>query len=186
MSDRPTSGPAPGYGEYGPIPASAPSAASAESRVPPAAATPEPAPVRSSAASPAGGGAGARPVPRWDRVVTIALLALAAINVLTTIPQMLHLPQTLDEVYAQQGWGDYTSDSLASAIGIAVNVLSVVLLLAAVGISVRRLRTARLTFWVPLVAGVTAVIVTMVLLSAAMLIDPALPAFIQTQTSPAP
>ncbi len=170
MTDRPTSGPAPGYGEYGPLPEPLP--------VPPAAAEPEPERV------PIGGESVRRGRPAWDRVVTIALLVLGVFNVLTGIPQMLRLAETLDETYAAQGFGDYTAVGLASGIGIAVNVVNVLLLVVAVAVSVRRLRAGRLAFWVPLVAGVISTVVTIVLIGAAMLGDPALASYLQEQATP--
>ena len=169
MTDRPTSGRAPGYGEYGPLPEPLP--------VPPAAAEPQLEPV-----SPVTGLR--RAAPSWDRVVTIALLVLGVLNVLTGIPQMLRLGETLDATYAAQGFGDYTSLGLASAIGVAVNVVNVLLLVTAAAVAVRRLRAGRIAFWIPLVAGVVSLVVTIVLIGAAMLGDPALAAYLQGQPTP--
>jgi len=179
MDERPSSGPAPRWGEYAPTPPSAPAPvepeAPREEWPPPAA--PERVPPTSLRA--------ARPgtAPPWDRLVTVLLLGLGCINVIGGIPAMLGLAQTLDDTYASQGYGHYTSDSLAAAIGIAINVVNVLLLVVAVALSVRRLRSGRLTFWVPLVAGASALIVTIALVSAAMLGDPALPAFLSQQGS---
>lgn len=120
----------------------------------------------------------------WDRILTVALLVFGLFNVLTGIPAMLQLAESLDQAYASQGFGDYTSDGLASALGIAANIVNVLLLVAAVAASVRQLRTGRLAFWIPLVAGATAVVVTIVLIGAAMLGDPALASYLQEQTTP--
>ncbi|BDZ44655.1 DUF6264 family protein [Naasia aerilata] len=166
MSDRPTSGPAPRYGEYGPVPEQPP--------VPPVVAEPAaavPAP-RANAAAPAAG------TRVWDRLLTGVLLGLGTLNVLTGIPTMLALPRVLDEQYRAQGFGTYTSDALAAAIGVVINVVGVLLLIAAILLAVRRLRAGRLAFWVPLAAGATLFVVTGVLVVAAMLGDPALPAYL--------
>jgi uncharacterized membrane protein YhaH (DUF805 family) len=114
-------------------------------------------------------------------VLTIALLVLGVINVLTSIPQMLTLSRTLDDAYRLQGIGDYTNESLATAIGIAINVVGVILLLAAAALALSRLRAGRLAFWVPLVAGATAFVITAVLMLVAMLGDPALSAYLGGQ-----
>src|SRR4051812_33190602 len=171
MSDRPTSGPAPGYGEYAPRPPEPPRTAeperTAETELP---ATPTGARPHSAV----------RRGPAWDRVLTIGLLTLGVLNVLAGIPQFLRLPETLDDAYAMQGFGDYTADSLASAIGIAINVVSVVLLLVAVALSVARLRAGRLAFWVPLAAGATSAIVTIALMAVAMLGDPAISGYLSS------
>ncbi|HEY8587994.1 MAG TPA: DUF6264 family protein [Naasia sp.] len=171
--DRPTSGPAPRWGEYAPAPPPAqPSEPVAQEPV--RSVAPPRAAVRSTAAS----GAATRP---WDRVLTIALLVLGVINVLTSIPQMLTLSRTLDDAYRLQGIGDYTNESLATAIGIAINVVGVILLLAAAALALSRLRAGRLAFWVPLVAGATAFVITAVLMLVAMLGDPALSAYLGGQ-----
>ena len=177
MSDRPSSGPAPRWGEYGPAPEPTPPArpdppAAADQRLTP------------SGRAPAAAAAAA--APAWDRVVTVALLALGLVNVLFTIPEMLALPRALDQVYAAQGFGRYTSDSLASAIGIAINAVDVLLLVVAVLLAVRRLRSGRIAFWIPLVAGATALVVTGALLTVAMLGDPAMPAYLQSQSTSSP
>jgi len=173
VSDRPTSGPAPRYGEYAPAPP--------ELHEVPAAAEPHPEPV----AGPAPAAAAARRGPSWDRVLTIGLLVLGVLNVLTSIPQFLRLPETLDEAYALQGFGDFTADDLASAVGVAVNVVNVLLLLGAVALAVTRLRAGKIAFWVPVVAGVIGVLVTIVLIAVAMIGDPTLAAYIdQGGTAP--
>ncbi|WP_210479412.1 DUF6264 family protein [Naasia sp. SYSU D00948] len=167
MSDRPTSGPAPRWGEYGPAPEPAPELP------PPVAPAPEQPPAT----------AARRAAPTWDRVLTIALLVFGTVNVLTGIPQMLRLPDALDEAYAMQGFGDYTAIALASAIGIAVNVVNVLLLIAAVAASIPQLRAGRIAFWIPLVAGAIALVVAVVLIGAAMIGDPALAAYLEQQTA---
>lgn len=170
--DRPTSGQAPRWGEYAPAPPPLP----AEPTTPVERATAGPAPARP--APRAAGHPGARP---WDRVLTIALLVFGVLNVLTSIPQMLLLSRTLDEAYRLQGIGDYTNEPLATGIGIAINAVGVVLLLAGAALALARLRAGRLAFWVPLVAGATAFLITAVLMLVAILGDPALPAFLQGQ-----
>jgi hypothetical protein len=174
VSDRPTSGPAPRWGEYGPTPEPA--------KQPEPLAPAPPPPLR-----PAGPAAAtAHSGPTWDRILTIALLVIGVFNVLTTIPQMLSLPAALDDVYRVQGFGNYTSDALASALGIVINVVSVLLLIVVVVLAIRRLRAGRLAFWIPLVGGATALILTGVLLTVAMVGDPALPAYLENQTVATP
>jgi hypothetical protein len=122
---------------------------------------------------------------RWDRILTGALLAFGTVNVLTTIPSMLDLPRVMDEQYRIQGFGDYTNDALAAPLGVVINVVSVLLLVAAILLSLRQLRSGRLAFWIPLVAGATALVVTGVLLVVAMLADPAMPAYLEGPASTA-
>ena len=164
MSDRPTSGPAPRYGEYGPrVELPAPPA---ETPAPRAAA---PAPLQHAPAAQA-----ARRPRRWDQLLTVFLLGMGLYITLTSIPQMLKLGTVLDSVYQAAGYGRYTDDGTAAVIGIIVNVVQIVLLIAAFTIALPRLRHGRLAFWVPLTAGVVATIIVSVLIGIAMFSDPAL------------
>ncbi|THG28432.1 DUF6264 family protein [Naasia lichenicola] len=175
MSDRPTSGPAPRYGEYGPRvdqPAPAPERAAKQPEEPSGgSASPEP-------DSPA---AAQRQPRRWDVIVTVFLLAIGLYVTLSSIPQMLDLSGTLDQVYQAAGYGRFTNDSVASVVGIVINVVHVVLLILAFAIALPRLRTGRLAFWAPLSAGVIAGIIGAVLIGVVMAGDPALAGYIDQQ-----
>jgi len=170
MSDRPTSGQAPQWGEYAP-----PREPQSEAAVAP---TPTPTPRAES--TPSGR---QRPVRSWDIALTVGLLAVGVLYTLTGIPGMLNLPETLRATYAAGGYGTYTSDELASAIGIAINVTNVVLLIAAVALSTASLRARRITFWLPLTAGVIAFLIGVALLAVAMLSDPAFAAYLDEQVA---
>jgi hypothetical protein len=91
----------------------------------------------------------------------------------------------MDEQYRIQGFGDYTNDALAAPLGVVINVVSVLLLVAAILLSLRQLRSGRVAFWIPLVAGATTLLVTGVLLVVAMLADPAMPAYLEGPASSA-
>jgi hypothetical protein len=187
MSDRPTSGPAPRWGEYAPV--AAPVAPPEVERAPePEVRKPEthkPVSLRDSLRGTAKStdsaesvDGPARPVRRWDRILTSALLALAVLNVLTGIPAMLDLPETLSTYYRTFGMGSYTSVALASGVGIAINVSQVVLLIVTVLLTTASLRAHRISFWIPLTAGVISTILISVLFSVAMSGDPALGAYL--------
>jgi hypothetical protein len=172
MSERPTSGPAPRWGEYGPdVPPPPP--VPAEQRPEP---EPEPEPTLRPRES-----ADARPQRSWDLAATIGLLALGTLNTLVSIPSLLDLPFVLDTMYQAAGYGDYTSDALASGVGIAANIVQIVLLILAVWLSTISLRARRLTFWIPLTAGAVSTIVLIVLFAVAMIGDPALQGYAEEQ-----
>jgi hypothetical protein len=147
---RPTSGPAPRWGEYAPLPPAPP-----EPQLPVA---PPVAPSAASMPGPAPSGSAA-PVRRrrtWDVVLTIALLAYGLMTVLTSLSGAGDLGRTIDQVYALQGLGDYTPTALAGTLTTAANLAQVVLLALAAYVSYRLLKAGRIAFWVPLVAGVLA------------------------------
>lgn len=117
---------------------------------------------------------------RGDRIAALALLAFGFINVVTGIPGWLRLPDSLQLAYDQLGVGEYRSVELASALGIAALITQVVLWLAALGITVALIRAGRLSWWVPLVAGVVAVLATSVLIGIAIVSDPGFAASLTT------
>jgi hypothetical protein len=117
---------------------------------------------------------------RADRIAAIALLAFGFVNVTTGIPGWLRLPATLQSAYDQLGLGEFQAVALASALGVAAMVTQIVLWLAALGITVALIRAGRLSWWVPLTAGVIAVVVTSVLIGVAIMSDPGFAASLTT------
>ena len=129
--------------------------------------------------------AAAPPIPavksrRGDRIAAVALLAFGFFNVVTGIPGWLRLPDSLQLAYDQLGVGEYEAVELASAIGIAALVTQIVLWLAALGITVALIRAGRVSWWVPLAAGVIAIIATSVLIGIAIMSDPGFAASLTT------
>ena len=115
------------------------------------------------------------PVPRrGDRIATIALLAYGLINVLFTAGSYLDLPSVLERTLELLGiegtFTNYAQGRLWG--GIAAIVLVLGWLITAV-VAVRRLRTGRLTWWVPLVGAAVTFFVTSLCVMVPMLSDPA-------------
>ena len=162
---RPTSGPAPRWGEYAPLPPAPPEPAIHP--VGPAQQTPiPPAPTR------AAGGAPVRKRRTWDLVLTIALLAYGLMTVLASLGGASDLGSTLDQVYAIQGLGHYEPSALAASLTGVANLAQVLLLALAAFVSYRLLKAGRIAFWVPLVAGAVASLLVGVLGLTLMLGDP--------------
>ncbi len=121
---------------------------------------------------------------RFNRLVTVALLAFGLLNVLASTPGYLQLPKTLQTVYDQLGIGTYSATALASTLGIVAVVAQSLLWLATAAVSVRLLRRGRLAWWVPLVGGVLCTIVLMAIMYFAMFNDPALAAYLGSVAKP--
>ena len=115
----------------------------------------------------------ARTAPIWDAPITVGLLLVGVVNTVQTVAQARQLRMALDQVYAARGIGRYTQAGLATGIGWAIVVTSVASLVLAIGFAVPRIRDHRLAFWIPLVAGAASAVVTIVLVAAAILADPA-------------
>jgi hypothetical protein len=123
----------------------------------------------------------AAPNRNRDMVFTTALLALGAYFVVSSIPGLIDLPATLRSAYAASGYGEYTSDATADALGLAAVIVQGVLFVATVWIAMLRLRAKKLAFPVALIGGVVTVVVVLVLVIMAMVLDPALAAYVNSQ-----
>jgi hypothetical protein len=95
------------------------------------------------------------------------------LDVTRTVAVARDLGALLDAVFVQAGFGDYTNDGVADAIGIAVIVVNVAGLAVAIGLAVPRLRAHRTAFWVPLTIGIGCVLLTTALILGAAVGDPA-------------
>jgi hypothetical protein len=114
----------------------------------------------------------ARTVPIWDAPITVGLLAVGVINTVQAVAQARDLPAVLDRIYQARGISGYTPVDTATGIGWAMVVAAIGSLVLAIGFSVPRIRDHRLAFWIPLAAGAASVVVTGVLVMAAILADP--------------
>jgi hypothetical protein len=115
----------------------------------------------------------ARSAPLWDPPITVGLLLWGLITTVQTVAQARDLPAALDAAFSARGVGPYTQTGVATAIGWVVVVESVLSLVVAIGFSVPRIRDHRIAFWVPLLAGAVSSVVTVLLITAAILADPA-------------
>ena len=156
--------PEPRYGEYAPI-GSAPTFGSTPGGEQP---SPTPASRRRT----------------WDVLLTAFLLVLGVFDVVRSYGEFAHLDATLRTLYADQGWGDYTSASLALTAGLIANAVRIALLTIAIAVSLALIAKNRLAFFVPLSAAVAAGLVVLACVLIAVLGDPALMQYVQNQSPP--
>ena len=121
-------------------------------------------------------------IRRWDLPLTIALLVLGGYSVISGIPGFLNFASALNDVYVASGYGEYTSTSLANGIGIGALVSQSVLYVVTVALAVARLRAKKLAFFIPLIGGLASGVVIFVLMLVAMTSDPALAAWLNSQS----
>jgi len=101
----------------------------------------------------------------WDGIVTIGLLAFGAYNVLSGIVSFLDLRGFMAQAAQQTGITGFRAPAGIEALGYAIIVAWVVLYVLAIVWAMRRLRSGRVAFWVPLVIGTSAVIGTALVLA---------------------
>jgi Family of unknown function (DUF6264) len=116
-------------------------------------------------------------------MITIALLVLGALGAWNTSVSLQQMPQQIQQAYSMIGVGDFTPPTwlpTAATIGVIVQLA---LYAAVLGLSLLRLRSGRLAFWIPLVGGTVSVLLTFTLLAVVMFSDPAYQAFLQSAAS---
>lgn len=99
---------------------------------------------------------GQRRSPAWDGIVTLGLLGLGAFDVIGNIGGFLHLRTTVAAELSALGYGDVEVPASVEPWGYVLIVVNILLLMGAVALSLRRMRSGRIAFWVPLVAGAVA------------------------------
>jgi hypothetical protein len=119
--------------------------------------------------------AGAPVRPRMlDRVVTIALLVYGLFNVVTSFPSFLDYGAYAETMFAVMGVDVTLSDPAAGRPwGIAAALVLAIGWIATALVSLWSLRRGRLTWWIPLAAGIFFTFVTGVLMAVPLMSDPA-------------
>lgn len=125
--------------------------------------------------------AGARVRRSRDTVATVLLLGLGLAWILLSIPGTSDLAGTLDRTYALQGYtGHYGPVAFAAALGLAINITSLVLWGTACAVSIAMLRRHRRAFYIPLIGAALTMLVIIALTIVAMFNDPGLVAYLGT------
>lgn len=117
----------------------------------------------------------------WDAGLTLALLGLGVVAVLVSIPQYADLFDALNTAYAQMERPQYNSREVAEAVGLALNIGQIVILVLAIWLSVRALRAGRLAFYIPILGGIAMLILIFAMSVVLVTGDPA---FMDSLTTP--
>ncbi|MGX5696313.1 DUF6264 family protein [Agromyces soli] len=173
--------PRPRYGEYAPPgwswQPSQPEQPAAAAEPAPA---PPPAPVADTSA------ARSRTAPRWDRILTIGLLAFGAFGAWNSAASLQEIPRQMQLSYEMMGVGTFTPPEWLPTLALVGAIIQLALYAVVLGLSILRLRSGRIAFWIPLVGGVASFAVTLVLLAIVMLNDPTYLDFVTGATTPTP
>lgn len=151
----------PRYGEYAPA-----------GYVPPAPAEPAPPAAYPQYGYPMHPAPGVRQRKTWDLVLTIVLLVMGFFGMLIGLlyAGIISDPALMDQIFQQQNLGDF--DGTVGAAPVVIVASHVILYLAVLGGSIPLLISKRVTFWLPLAAGVIAAIIFWAALGGVFLSDP--------------
>ncbi|HUG50716.1 MAG TPA: DUF6264 family protein [Terrimesophilobacter sp.] len=113
-------------------------------------------------------------------IVTVTLLALGLVNVGMSVGSYGNLGATIQTVYDTLGYGTYTSGALAASLGIVAIVVSVVVWLVTAAVSALLLRKHRVSWWVPLVGATLVFVAIAIIMTVAVVSDPAFMTYLDT------
>lgn len=145
-----------------PAPSSRSGAPPRRSRPPRPTLTPRPSPV------------GARPPRAGNNLVTVLLLVFGIWNTVGSIPSYLDFGPVLSQGIQLAGYGSVEFGAIAHTAGIVLLVISLLLLIGAVGMSLRLIRDGRRSIWVPITAGALDLLVSVVVMTIVVANTPAL------------
>jgi len=121
-----------------------------------------------------------------DRFVSWALLGLGLFNILTTSAALIDLPGAIDQFFAADDLEPYAPVTIGRALGLGALVVTVLLWILSLVLVQRRVNVGKISWWIPVVAGVVAIIVVLVCVGGAMMIDPSVFDYIQRMSGATP
>ncbi|MEO6532210.1 MAG: DUF6264 family protein [Pseudolysinimonas sp.] len=138
-----------------------------------------PTPGLSSAAPPRGAPVATRHPRPANNLITVLLLVLGIWNTVTSIPSYLDFGPVLSQGVRLAGYGTVEFGAAAHTAGIVLLVVSLLILIAAVGFSLRLIRSGRRSIWVPVAAGALYLIASIVVMTVVVANTPALSVVLQ-------
>lgn len=112
--------------------------------------------------------------PRWNMTITVVLIVFGFFGATNSIGGLLSLPDTIQFMHSSQNLGDYTPAASVQGTLIAGAVTIGLIWAISTGLSIWLLVKRRLAFYIPLIAGVIALIALLGFMSAVLLTDPVL------------
>ncbi|HEU0205555.1 MAG TPA: DUF6264 family protein [Pseudolysinimonas sp.] len=117
---------------------------------------------------------GARHPRPANNLITVLLLVFGIWNTVTSIPSYLDFGAVMSQAVELGGYGPVTFGPIAHTAGIVLLVISLLLLIAAVGFSLRLMGSGRRSIWVPVTAGALFLIASIVVMTVVVANTPAL------------
>lgn len=119
--------------------------------------------------------------PRWDSILTTVLLALGAYTVITSFIDTSAIGEAFATTFTQFEFGEFSSFDAANRMALVVAFVQLAAYALTVALSLRSARQNRVTFVIPLVAGVVTTIVCALLLMSVVINDPAYLTWVESQ-----
>ena len=119
--------------------------------------------------------------PRWDSILTTVLLALGAYSVITSFIDTSAIGEAFATTFQQFEFGEFSSFDAANRMALVVAFVQLGAYVITVALSLRTARQNRVTFFIPLLAGVITTVVCALLLMSVVVNDPAYLTWVESQ-----
>ena len=121
-----------------------------------------------------GAAPGRTPAPRWNLTLTILLIGFGFFGMSYSVAILQAFPTSMQLLHSTQGLGDFSPAPVVGTLITAGTVTMTGLWAISTGLAVWQLVRRRMSFWIPLTAGVVALVVLFVFLAVILSTDPAL------------
>ncbi|MFP3465858.1 DUF6264 family protein [Leifsonia sp. SIMBA_070] len=126
----------------------------------------------------------AQPAPTWNLTLTILLGVFGFFGMSYSIATLQAIPASMQLLHSTNGLGDYTPAPVVGTLVLVGSILMAVIWVVSAVITALLLVRRRLAFWVPLVAGIIAMVVLLIFAGAVLATDPVLLGFYSGTTAP--
>ena len=132
-----------------------------------------------------------RPAPTWNLTLTVLLTVFGFFGMSYSIATLQAIPASMQLLHSTNGLGDYTPAPVVGTLVLAGSITMAAVWAVSAGIGAWLLVKRRLAFWVPLVAGIVAMVALLIFAGAVLATDPVLLGFYSgvapsTPVTPAP
>jgi len=128
-------------------------------------------------------GAG-QPAPTWNLTLTVLLAVFGFFGMSYSIATLQAIPASMQLLHSTNGLGDYTPAPLVGTLVLVGSIVLVLIWVASAAIAALLLVKRRLAFWVPVVAGIVAMVALLIFAGAVLATDPVLLGFYSGTTAP--
>ncbi|WP_374010086.1 DUF6264 family protein [Leifsonia sp. LS-T14] len=122
--------------------------------------------------------------PTWNLTLTILLAVFGFFGMSYSIATLQAIPASMQLLHSTNGLGDYTPAPLVGTLVLVGSIVLALIWVVSAAIAALLLVKRRLAFWVPLVAGIVAMVALLIFAGAVLATDPVLLGFYSGTTAP--
>jgi uncharacterized protein DUF6264 len=122
--------------------------------------------------------------PTWNLTLTVLLAVFGFFGMSYSIATLQAIPASMQLLHSTNHLGDYTPAPIVGTLVLIGSITMAVIWLVSAVIAALMLVKRRLAFWIPLVAGIVAMVVLLIFAGAVLATDPVLLGFYSGTTAP--